>query len=64
MPYVFTTKYSFKTDEYQIEMGDAISKFPFLLGRLVNGEVLAAYIDNRVVTIRKPVRFQVSNSGS
>ncbi len=60
MPYIFTTKYNYKDDEYQIEMAEAITKFPFLAGKTVSGEVLAASIDDRVVTIRRPIKFRVS----
>lgn len=59
MPYVFTTHYEYKNDSYQINMDEVIDRFPFLGGKDIDGEILAAYVDNKVIFIRQPFKCRV-----
>jgi len=61
MPYVFSTNYEYKDDNYQISMAEAIDRFPFLADKNIHGEILAAYVDNKVLFIRQPFRCTVNS---
>jgi hypothetical protein len=60
MPYVFSTKYEYKYGNYEIDFQDAVNKFPFLSDRMVSGEILATYVENKVTLIRRPFKCKVT----
>lgn len=60
MPYVFSTRYEYKDNNYQIDIHDAVNRFPFLANVMINGEILAAYVENKVTLIRKPFKCKVA----
>lgn len=59
MPYVFSTNYEYKDNNYQIHVQDAVNRFPFLALKTVTGEILATYVENKVTVIRKPFKCKV-----
>ncbi len=59
MPYIFSGRYEYKDDSYQIDMSNAVNVFPFLVNKSVSGEILASYTDNKVRNIRKPFKCKV-----
>lgn len=61
MPYIFSTNYEYKNNNYQINIADAINRFPFLADKNIDGEILAAYIENKVIFIRQPFRCRVNS---
>jgi len=60
MPYVFQAKYEYRGGMYEINLQDAVDRFPFLGGKMVSGEILAAYVENRVTLIRRPFKCKAT----
>jgi hypothetical protein len=59
MPYIFSTRYEYKEDNYQIDLRNAIYKFPFLSNKVIIGEILAANIENKVTFLRALFKCKV-----
>lgn len=60
MPYIFSTRFEYKNADYQIDFKDAVNRFPNIASKIVSGEILAAYVENKVTTIKKPFKCKVS----
>lgn len=59
MPFLFDTNYQFKEDQYQIDAKEIIKKFPFLIERIVYGEILATFIDGKVAKYKLPFKCEI-----
>jgi len=64
MPYLFDSNYQFKDSQYQIEAKEILDRFPFLNEKIIHGEILAAFIDGKVVRYKLPFMCKTIQSYS
>ncbi|MGH9922249.1 MAG: hypothetical protein ACRD38_05815 [Nitrososphaerales archaeon] len=62
MPFLFSARYDYRDNNYQINMEEVVKKFPFLADKIIGGEILATYIDNKITIVRKPFKCRVAHS--
>jgi len=62
MAYIFSANYEYKDKCYQIDIQEAVNRFPFIADKTISGEILATYIDNKVVLVKEPFECQAIQS--
>lgn len=60
MPFIFSTNYFYRDKNYQIDIDDAINRFPFITDKTILGEILAVYIENKAKPVREPLEFTIT----
>ena len=63
MSFIFSAAYEYKEGNYQLDIQEAVARFPFIAEKTIYGEVLAANLDSKVVVIREAFQCTAKKEG-